>query len=158
MGGRGDDLLSNDHQVRVLHQREGILESTGRLEETGGRINNALRIGAESEAIGAQVLDNLGQQRGQIERSIVKVSEVDDELGRSKRTMGGISRRLVTDKLLLTMIIVVLFALIVLIVYLKWIRPLVSGDDPSPTPTPTPPVPTPSTFPSPTPSPTNSSG
>jgi vesicle transport through interaction with t-SNAREs protein 1 len=114
-----DDLM-NDSQVRSIKQREDILVSNQRLSQTDGRISNAIRIGEESEAIGAGVLGELGKQRGQLESAVNKVQNINDEMSRSKRIMLGIQRRLITDKLLLSIIIVVLVILIGLVVYLKW--------------------------------------
>ncbi len=110
----------NDSQVRSIKQREDILVSNQRLSQTDGRISNAIRIGEESEAIGAGVLGELGKQRGQLESAVNKVQNINDEMSRSKRIMLGIQRRLITDKLLLSIIIVVLVILIGLVVYLKW--------------------------------------
>eukprot|EP00035_Acanthoeca_spectabilis_P020275 m.432009 g.432009 ORF g.432009 m.432009 type:complete len:227 (-) comp17377_c0_seq1:102-782(-) len=102
-----------------LDQRSRLLDNDDRLNRTSDRISNAQRIGEESEAIGAGVLSELGTQRETIIRVGGKVSNVDSNLGKSRRILNAMSRRIMTNHLIMVLIIIVLIAILGLVIYLK---------------------------------------
>ena len=81
-----------------------MLDNDQTLDRTSGRITNAQRIGEESEAIGAGVLSELDSQRQTIMRTGGKVSNVDANLSKSRRILNAMSRRIMTNHLVMMLV------------------------------------------------------
>lgn len=102
------------------NQRSRLLDNEQTLGRTSDRISNAQRIGEESEAIGAGVLSELGSQRETIIRTGQKVSSTDANLGKSRRILNAMARRIMTNHLIMVLIIIVLMGILGLVIYLKF--------------------------------------
>lgn len=101
-------------------QRSRLLDNDQTLDRTSARITNAQRIGEESEAIGAGVLSELDSQRQTIMRTGGKVSNVDANLSKSRRILNAMSRRIMTNHLVMMLIILVLLGILGLSCYMKF--------------------------------------
>lgn len=123
MGASGDrsQLLGGggDMQSYEDNQRGRIVDTTDRLHQTSDRLANTQRIAAESEAIGHNIMSDLGQQRETIERTRYKVRDVDQNLGRSRKILKSMTRRIMTNKMIMVSIIFILLGILGLTVYLK---------------------------------------
>lgn len=95
------ELLSGggDWESHTYDQRSRLVDSEATLNRTSQRIQNSQRIGEESEAIGAGVLTELGTQRETIIRTAHRVQSVDANLGKSKRLLNAMSRRVMTNQM-----------------------------------------------------------
>lgn len=116
-----DALLKggSDWESHSYDQRSRLIDNEDTLGRTSERIANSARIGEESEAIGAGVLNELGTQRETIIRTAHKVQSVDANLGKSKRLLNAMSRRVMTNQMTMVAIILVLFAILGIALYLK---------------------------------------
>jgi len=114
-GGGGDSYQNQQH-----NQRTRLLDNDEVLGRTGDRIRNAQRIGEESEAIGAGVLEELSDQRETIIRTGQKVGNIDGNLGKSKRILNAMARRIMTNHLVMMLIIFVLCGILGLVCYMKF--------------------------------------
>jgi len=107
------ELLGGDSwESQTYDQRSRLMDSEDTLATTSGRITNAQRIGEESEQIGAGVLNELGRQRETIVRTAHKVQGTDANLGKSKRILNAMSRRVMTNQLVMVLIILVLMGIL----------------------------------------------
>jgi len=111
---------------RETNQRNQIENTYGVVQESGQRLDNAHRIALETENIGTETLNNLGGQRKQLEKTRDYLDEIDQNLSFSQKILNAMNRRIITNKLILVLIILVLLASIGLIVYFKWVGPLIS--------------------------------
>jgi len=115
----------DDYQVRDLDHRGQLLDGTDKLKESTDRLHNAHRIAVESENIGTNVLTELVGQKKQLEGIKGDLDGIDDNMTRSRKILSSMTRRIATNKMILAFIIVILFAANGLIIYFKWIAPLV---------------------------------
>ena len=68
------------------------------------------------------ILQDLHRQRETIGHAHNTLHGVDDNIGRARRTLASMSRRVLTNKLVMIGIILLLLAAIVLVVYFKFIK------------------------------------
>ncbi|KAL6063507.1 Vesicle transport through interaction with t-SNAREs 1B [Balamuthia mandrillaris] len=126
----GNDFLDDDDLEAVtVAQRQRLLQGTDRLGDQGDRLQRAHMIALQNEEIGVEIHGSLLEQRETLERARDKTRAVNDNITQSRKIMQAMSRRVITNKLVLVFIIVILLASIMLIVYLKWGRPLMHSGD-----------------------------
>eukprot|EP00126_Sphaerothecum_destruens_P010132 Sdes_comp20679_c0_seq2m16146 len=105
-----------------INPRQTLLESY----QTNTKINQSLetshRIAHESEQIGVGILSELASQRETIQRTRGHLGETQDHLGKSSRLLRFMNRRIITDKAIMTAIILVEIFILALIVYMKFLR------------------------------------
>eukprot|EP01134_Creolimax_fragrantissima_P006905 CFRG6905T1 len=107
---------STDHHDR---SRDRLLIAQGRLERTTDRLDNSQRVAAETEAIGAGILNQLHEQRGVITRAGDRLNDADAELQRSDRTLRGMRVRAFITGMLKYLLIGTILAIVAIILYLK---------------------------------------
>lgn len=118
-----DQLLGSDsYEGARYDQRSRLLDNDAVLGRTSDRISNAQRIGEESEAIGAGVLTELDSQRQTIIRTGGKVTNIDANLSKSRRILNAMTRRIMTNHLVMMLIILVLCGILGVVCYLKFGR------------------------------------
>lgn len=105
-------------------QREKLQTGLARVDATGARLAHTEAVGLESEQIGVAVLGDLSDQRRTLEGVNTKLSTIDDTMGRVRRVLINMARRIATNKLILALIIFVQLLAIFLIVFFKWIYPI----------------------------------
>uniref|UniRef100_U5EVQ1 Vesicle transport through interaction with t-SNAREs homolog 1A n=1 Tax=Corethrella appendiculata TaxID=1370023 RepID=U5EVQ1_9DIPT len=98
-------------------QKRRLLDNSERLERTSNFLKDGYRIAVETEQIGAQVLNDLSDQRETIQRSRARLRETDAELGRSSRVISSMLMRGMREKLILIAVGVALFLVLVLSIY-----------------------------------------
>lgn len=111
---------SRDVEVTSLDQRTRMLRANETLDRGSQHILNAQMATEDAIATGGEVLVNLHQQREQIQRGRARLRGVQDQITRAGTIMRGMYRRLMTNKLILAVVVVVLVGLIGFIVYAKW--------------------------------------
>jgi vesicle transport through interaction with t-SNAREs protein 1 len=117
---------SDDIEAQNMDQRMRLLHGNQKLDETSDRLQNTERIAVETEGIGVSVLGELSNQRQQLERTRDNLGKIDDNITRSRKILASMSRRIATNKMILAFIILILAAAIGLIVYFKWLSPLIN--------------------------------
>ncbi|OBS59827.1 hypothetical protein A6R68_09053 [Neotoma lepida] len=135
-GGRGDMkygsyALENEHLNRLQSQRALLLQGTESLNRATQSIERSHRIATETDQIGTEIIEELGEQRDQLERtknrvslgSYVKTLEtLDIRFPRLTSTYSACLCRVTTNKLLLSIIILLELAILVGLVYYKFFR------------------------------------
>jgi hypothetical protein len=104
-----------------------------------------LSIAAETEEIGLSTLGRLHEDRSKLERSLDTMDDIGSDVSSTRTILTNMSRRVITNKAILVVIIILLVLGILVVVGVKWIRPLVLPWIPAPEPQPEPgPLPPPS--------------
>ncbi|EDV96061.1 vesicle transport through interaction with t-SNAREs homolog 1A [Drosophila grimshawi] len=89
-----DVSISND-------QRQRLLDNSERIERTGNRLTEGYRVALETEAMGAQVLNDLHHQRETLHGARARLRETNAELGRASRTLNTMMLRALREKVVL---------------------------------------------------------
>eukprot|EP01028_Stygiella_incarcerata_P004214 TRINITY_DN189_c0_g1_i1.p3 TRINITY_DN189_c0_g1~~TRINITY_DN189_c0_g1_i1.p3 ORF type:complete len:230 (-),score=81.73 TRINITY_DN189_c0_g1_i1:1088-1777(-) len=105
-----------------MDQRKRLLASTDRAQRGTEKIREARRIAAETEDIGASTMVELEAQRETIKRAHDHVEGTSANVGRSRRILTTMARRVVTNKIIMCLIILVLIGAIAMIVYFEFIK------------------------------------
>ncbi|KAG7981774.1 hypothetical protein I3843_04G014600 [Carya illinoinensis] len=100
-------------------QRTRLMMSTERLGKSGDRIKDSRRTMLETEELGVSILQDLHSQRQSLLHAHNTLHGVDDNIGKSKRIMTAMSRRMSRNKLIIGSIVAVLVIAIILILYFK---------------------------------------
>nr|XP_057913028.1 vesicle transport through interaction with t-SNAREs homolog 1B [Doryrhamphus excisus] len=112
----------NQQSTRVQSQRALLLQGTESLHNASQSIERSQRLAAETEHIGSDIIEELGEQREQLDRTRNRLENTGENLSRSRKILRSMSRRLVTNKLLLGVIILMEMAILGAVVYLKFFR------------------------------------
>uniref|UniRef100_A0AAX7SZI7 t-SNARE coiled-coil homology domain-containing protein n=1 Tax=Astatotilapia calliptera TaxID=8154 RepID=A0AAX7SZI7_ASTCA len=108
--------------THLQSQRALLLQGTDALNNASQSIERSQRIAAETEQIGTDIIEELGEQREQLDRSRNRLANTGENLSRSRKILRAMSRRLVTNKLLLGIIILMELAILGAVIYLKFFR------------------------------------
>ncbi|KAH7424378.1 hypothetical protein KP509_11G005300 [Ceratopteris richardii] len=116
-----DELLEGgllDPRKASSDQRDRLLLSTERLNNSGERIKESKRTLLETEELGVSILQDLHQQRQTLLHTQDTLMDVDDNIGRSKKILLSMSRRMSRNKWIMwgligTLVVVILFVLYV---------------------------------------------
>ncbi|KAF0313765.1 Vesicle transport through interaction with t-SNAREs 1B [Amphibalanus amphitrite] len=92
------------------------------LQRTSDSIARSQQVSAETDAVGAEVISELGTQRESLQRTRDRLEDTDAELSRSQRLLRTMYVRVLTNRVLLAAIIAVELALLGAAVYLKFFK------------------------------------
>jgi len=130
--------LRDDHLGYSMDQRERLLSQTERLERTKAEISGAIATANQTVEIGIEVMANLEEQKGTMSGILGKLGHVNENLGRAKKIMRTMGRRVITNKLIMAIIILVLILAVCLIIYIKFFSGSNTNNQPTDTSTPIP--------------------
>ncbi|XP_061749912.1 vesicle transport through interaction with t-SNAREs homolog 1B [Nerophis ophidion] len=121
---KSDGVYSSQNQqsTHLQSQRALLLQGTQSLNNASQSIERSQRLAAETEHIGTDIIEELGEQREQLDRSRNRLVNTGENLSRSRKILRSMSRRLMTNKLLLAVIILMEVAILAAVVYLKFFR------------------------------------
>ncbi|XP_057463283.1 vesicle transport v-SNARE 13-like isoform X2 [Actinidia eriantha] len=117
-----DELLESgmaDAMTVSADQRGRLLMSTERINKSSDRVRESRRTMLETEELGVSILQDLHQQRQSLLHAHNTLHGVDDNIGRSKKILTNMSRRMSKNKWIIGSIITVLVIAIALILYFK---------------------------------------
>lgn len=120
-----DELLESgmaDTLTASADQRARLMVSTERLDKTSDRIKEGRRTMLETEELGVSILHDLHSQRQSLLHAHNTLHGVDDNIGKSKRILTSISRRMSKNKWMIGSIIAVLVIIILVILYFKLVK------------------------------------
>uniref|UniRef100_A0A7N0VEJ4 Vesicle transport v-SNARE N-terminal domain-containing protein n=1 Tax=Kalanchoe fedtschenkoi TaxID=63787 RepID=A0A7N0VEJ4_KALFE len=120
-----DDLLESgmaDAMLATADQRGRLLMSTERQTKSGDRIKESSRTMLETEELGVSILQDLHQQRQSLLHAHETIHGVDDNIGRSKRILTAMSRRMDRNKWIMGSLVMALVLVILLVLYFKLSR------------------------------------
>ncbi|PKU62515.1 vesicle transport v-SNARE 13 [Dendrobium catenatum] len=102
-------------------QRQRLLMSTEKLNQSSERIRESRRTMLGTEELGVSILQDLHEQRQSLLHAHNTLHGVDDNVGKSKKILATLSKRIDRNKWIIGCIIVVLLLAIILIIYFKLI-------------------------------------
>lgn len=108
-----------DAHTASANQRERVMMSTERLNQSSDRIRESRRAALETEELGGSILEDLHQQRETLLHSHKKLHGVDDAIDKSKKVLTSMSRRITRNKWIVGSIIAALVLAILVILYFK---------------------------------------
>lgn len=120
-----DELLESgmaDTKMVSSDQRGRLMMSTERLNQSSDRIKDSRRTMLETEELGVSILHDLHGQRQSLLRANETLHGVDDNIGRSKKILTTMSRRMSRNKWIIGSVIAVLVLAILVILYFKLIH------------------------------------
>ncbi|SPP87490.1 vesicle transport through interaction with t-SNAREs homolog 1A [Drosophila guanche] len=82
-------------------QRQRLLDNSERIERTGNRLTEGYRVALETEALGAQVLNDLHHQRETLQGARARLRETNADIGRASRTLNTMVLRALREKVVL---------------------------------------------------------
>ncbi|KAH7686448.1 vesicle transport through interaction with t-SNAREs 1 protein [Dioscorea alata] len=100
-------------------QRGRLLMSTERLNQSSDRIREGRRAMLETEELGVSILQDLHQQRQSLLHANNTLHGVDDNIGKSRKILSAMSKRMDRNKWMIGCVIAVLVVAIILILYFK---------------------------------------
>ncbi|PKU42471.1 vesicle transport through interaction with t-snares hypothetical protein [Limosa lapponica baueri] len=117
----------NEQSTNLQSQRVLLLQGTDSLNRASQSIERSHRIAAETDQIGTDIIEELGEQREQLERTKSRVRgetlvNTSENLSKSRKILRSMSRRVATNKLLLSIIIILELAILGGVVYYKFFR------------------------------------
>ncbi|KAJ8794558.1 hypothetical protein J1605_018853 [Eschrichtius robustus] len=126
-GGRGDMkygtyAVENEHMNRLQSQRALLLQGTDSLNRATQSIERSHRIAAETDQIGSEIIEELGEQREQLERTKSRLVNTGENLSKSRKILRSMSRKVTTNKLLLSIVILLELAILGGLVYYRFFR------------------------------------
>lgn len=108
-----------DAHVASGNQRDRLMTSTERLNQSSDRIRQAQMAALETEQHGVLILEELHGQRETLLHAHTKLHGVDDAIDKSKRVLTSMSRRISRNKVIFGSLIVALVLVILIILYFK---------------------------------------
>uniref|UniRef100_A0A8C8R8V7 Vesicle transport through interaction with t-SNAREs 1B n=1 Tax=Pelusios castaneus TaxID=367368 RepID=A0A8C8R8V7_9SAUR len=112
----------NEQSTHLQSQRVLLLQGTECLNQATQSIDRSHRIAAETDQIGTEIIEELGDQREQLERTKSRLVNTNENLSKSRKILRSMSRRFMTNKLLLSVIIILELAILGGVVYYKFFR------------------------------------
>ncbi|KAL1566338.1 Vesicle transport v-SNARE 13 [Salvia divinorum] len=117
-----DELLESgltDTMAVSADQRARLLMSTERLNKIGEKVRESRKTMLETEELGVSILQDLHQQRQSLLHARDTLHRVDHNIGRSKKILTNMSRRMNRNKWMIGTVIAVFIIAIILILYFK---------------------------------------
>ncbi|KAJ7379939.1 Vesicle transport through interaction with t-SNAREs 1B [Desmophyllum pertusum] len=114
-----DELFDADPMAA---QKNKVRQGTDTLNRATESIARSTRVAVETEQIGDEIIDELGDQRESLVRTRDRLKDVDQDLSKSKRILNSMAIRIATNKLILLCIIIVELAILGAVVYIKFFK------------------------------------
>ncbi|KAM3330733.1 hypothetical protein ACQJBY_027085 [Aegilops geniculata] len=123
--GAREELLESgmaDTLVVSADQRSRLLRTTERQNQTTDRIRDSHRTMLETEELGVSIMHDLHQQRQSLLRANDTLHDVDDNIGKSRKIMGAMVRRMDRNKWIIGLLIALLVLAILVVLYFKFVH------------------------------------
>ncbi|KAJ4973025.1 hypothetical protein NE237_006199 [Protea cynaroides] len=131
-----DELLESgmaDTLTASADQRSRLMMSTERLNHSSDRVKESRRTMLETEDLGVSILHDLHQQRQSLLHAHNTLHGVDDNIGKSKKILTAMSRRMSRNKWIIGSVIGALVVAIILIMgFVCNYFEIVRGSQPTP--------------------------
>ncbi|XP_035206467.1 vesicle transport through interaction with t-SNAREs homolog 1B-like [Stegodyphus dumicola] len=114
---------SNSFASNVAASNRGrLLQMNETIDRTTETVYRTQQIAAETDQIGIAVVDELGTQRESLIRTKERLVDTDANLTKSRKILRSMYRRVMTNKLILIVIIILEVAILGGVVYYKFFR------------------------------------
>ncbi|XP_055951286.1 vesicle transport through interaction with t-SNAREs homolog 1B-like [Argiope bruennichi] len=106
----------------VSGNRGRLLQINETINRTTESVNRTQQIAAETDQVGIAVVDELGTQREALIRTKERLVDTDSNLTKSRKILRSMYRRVMTNKLILIVIILLEIAILIGVVWYRFIR------------------------------------
>ncbi|KAF7022660.1 hypothetical protein CFC21_035336 [Triticum aestivum] len=123
--GAREELLESgmaDTLVVSADQRSRLLRTTERQNQSTDRIRDSHRTMLETEELGVSIMHDLHQQRQSLLHANDTLHDVDDNVGKSRKIMGAMVRRMDRNKWIIGLLIALLVLAILVVLYFKFVH------------------------------------
>ncbi|XP_022303681.2 vesicle transport through interaction with t-SNAREs homolog 1B-like [Crassostrea virginica] len=103
-------------------QRAKLMEGTQILNRTTESIARSHQISAETDQIGVETIDELGRQREVLVRTRDRLVDTDTNLSRSRKILKTMAMRVMTNKMILIVVILVELAILGVVIWWKFFK------------------------------------
>lgn len=111
-----------DTLVVSADQRSRLLRTTERQNQTTDRIRDSHSTMLETEELGVSIMHDLHQQRQSLLHANDTLHNVDDNIGKSRKIMGAMVRRMDRNKWIIGFMIALLVLAILVVLYFKFVH------------------------------------
>jgi vesicle transport through interaction with t-SNAREs protein 1 len=116
---RGDFGYASEQSVEAA-QRYRLMQGTEHLTRASESLARTHQIAAETDQVGTEIIEELGTQRESLLRTKTRLTETDENLSQSRKVVNIISRRVMTNKLLLVIVILIELGILGGVIYWKF--------------------------------------
>lgn len=102
--------------------RRTLLAGVATLEESNASIARSNQIAVETEQIGTEVISDLHGQRETLLRARDRLTNADDDLGRSRHILKKMGHHILYNKIILILIIILEACILGGTVYIKYFK------------------------------------
>ena len=113
-----NELLGGDDAGNSEDQRSRLLDNSERLERSSRRLDEGMKLCAETEEIGQDILNNLHRDREVMTQTRDRLRGTNANLHKSSRVLTAMMRRLIQNRILLVMVCLVMVTAIGVAIYL----------------------------------------
>ncbi|KYN41439.1 Vesicle transport through interaction with t-SNAREs like protein 1B [Trachymyrmex septentrionalis] len=103
-----------------VEHRRILLDGNAALERSALSVARSQVVAAENEQIGTEVISELGEQRDCLLRAKRRLSQTDEELNKARKILNVMRLKVLTNKIVLILIILLELVILGIIVYLKF--------------------------------------
>ncbi|KAM0727192.1 Vesicle transport through interaction with t-SNAREs-like protein 1B [Formica fusca] len=100
--------------------RRVLLGGNAVLERSAQSVARSQAVAAENEQIGTEVISELGEQRERLLRAKRRLSQTDEELNRTRKILNAMRVKVLTNKAVLILIILLELIILGITIYLKF--------------------------------------
>lgn len=102
--------------------RRLLLDGVNTIQETNASLARSNQVALETEQIGTEVISDLNDQRETLLRARNRLTNADDELGRSKNILRRMGNHILYNKIILILIIILEASILAGVVYIKFFK------------------------------------
>lgn len=117
-----DDYSAATSSGMVASNRGRLLQMNETIERTSETVKRSQQVAAESDQVAIAVVDELGTQRESLIRTKERLVDTDVNLSRSRKILRSMYRRVMTNKLILVVIIILELGILAGVVWYRFFR------------------------------------
>lgn len=112
----------SDFEAHQDSQKNKVIDGMESLNRTSQSLSRTRVIAAETDEIGTGILDELDGQKEQLYRTRERLEDMDGDLSKSRRILNSMAKRVITNKIILTAIILVELGILGVVVWWKFFK------------------------------------
>jgi vesicle transport through interaction with t-SNAREs protein 1 len=117
--GYSDD---DDFQRMENTQRARLMQGTATLHRASDSLARTHQVAAETDQVADEIVSELGTQRESLLRTRDRLHETDSNLARSRKILNTMMRRVMTNKMILAVIILLELGILGVVIWWKFFK------------------------------------
>ncbi|KAK3597425.1 hypothetical protein CHS0354_040163 [Potamilus streckersoni] len=119
-GGADNFGFDREDERIEASQRTRLIQGTSSLGRASESLFRTQQIAAETDQVGVEIIDELGRQRETLERTRDRLVDTESNLSRSRKILKTMATRVMTNKMILIVIILLELGILGGMVYYKF--------------------------------------